>query len=73
MLPGVNAQQRLEVARHGILVRAGDEAEGAGRLVLDEPCPAGTLDASQCGVGLLLERLERSEVLVDGGLQDQFS
>jgi hypothetical protein len=68
VLPGVDAQQGLEVARDGVLVRAGDEAERARRLVLDEPGPAGALDAGEGRVGLLLEVLERAEVFVDGGL-----
>lgn len=68
VLPRVNAHQRLQVARHGVLVRAGDETEGAGCLVLDEPGPAGALDAGEGGVGLLLEVVEGAEVFVDGGL-----
>ena len=40
MLPGVDAEEGLEVACDGVLVGAGDEAQGAGRLVLDEPGPA---------------------------------
>ena len=68
MLPGVNAHQRLEVAGYGVLVRTGDETEGARGLVLHEPGPAGALDAGKGSVGLLLEILERPEVFVDGGL-----
>lgn len=72
MLPGVDAQQGLEVARDGVLVRAGDEAERARGLVLDEPGPAGALDAGEGRVGLLLEGVERAEVFVDGGLQTRY-
>ena len=68
MLPGINAQQRLEVADDGVLVRAGDNAQCARGLVLDEPGPAGTLDAGESSVGLLLEGLEGAKVLVDGSL-----
>lgn len=70
VLPGVNAHQGNKVAGNGVLVGAGDDAEGAGRLVLDEPGPAGALDASEGSVGLLLEVVERAEVLVDSGLRN---
>lgn len=63
MLPGVDAQQRLQVASYGVLVGAGDDTEGAGGLVLDEPGPTGTLDASESGIGLLLQVVERAKVL----------
>lgn len=69
VLPGVDAEQGLEVAGDGVLVGAGDEAEGARRLVLDEPGPAGALDAGESGVGLLLEVAKGTKVLVDGGLR----
>ena len=68
VFPGVNAHQGLEVAGDGVLVGAGDEAQSSRGLVLDEPCPAGALDASKSGVGLLLEVVEGAEVLVDGRL-----
>ncbi len=69
VLPGVYSKERLEVAGDGVLVGAGDEAEGAGGLVLDEPGPAGALDSGEGGVGLLLEVLEGAKVLVDGSLR----
>lgn len=68
VLPGVDAEQGLEVSGDGVLVGAGDEAEGARGLVLDQPGPAGALDAGEGGVGLLLEVVEGAKVLVDGGL-----
>lgn len=68
MLPGVDAQQRLKVAGDRVLIGAGDEGEVAGGLVLDDPGPAGALDASEGSVGLLLEVLEGAKVLVDGSL-----
>lgn len=68
MLPGVDAQQGLKVAGDRVLVGAGDEGEVAGGLVLDDPGPAGALDASEGSVGLLLEVLKGAEVLVDGSL-----
>lgn len=68
MLPGVDSQKRLQVAGDGVLVGASDEAEVSGRLVLDEPGPAGALDAGEGGVGLLLEVVEGGKVLLDGGL-----
>jgi hypothetical protein len=69
VLPGVDAEEGLVVAGDGVLVGAGDETEGARGLVLDEPGPAGALDAGEGGVGLLLEVLEGAEVLVDGSLR----
>ena len=68
VLPSVDTHEGLEVAGHGVLVGAGDETEGARGLVLDEPGPAGALDASQGGVGLLLQVLKGTKVLVDGRL-----
>lgn len=68
VLPGVDSQKRLQVAGDGVLVGASDEAEVSGRLVLDEPGPAGALDAGEGGVGLLLEVVEGGKVLLDGGL-----
>ena len=67
MLPGVNTQQRLQVSSNGVLVGAGDQAQSTRGLVLDEPSPAGALDASKSSVGLLLEVVEGAKVLGDGG------
>lgn len=69
MLPGVDAHEGLEVAGDGVLVGAGDDGEGARSLVLDEPGPAGALDAGEEGVGLLLEVVKGAKVFVDGGLE----
>lgn len=68
VLPGVDAQQGLKVAGDGVLVGTGDKTKIARGLVLDEPGPAGALDASEGSVGLLLEVLEGAKVLVNGGL-----
>ena len=68
VLPGVDAEEGLVVAGDGVLVGAGDDGEVARGLVLDEPGPAGALDAGEGGVGLLLEVFEGAEVLLDGGL-----
>jgi hypothetical protein len=70
VLPGVDAEEGLKVAGDGVLVQAGDDTEGARGLVLDQPGPAGALDAGEGGVGLLLEGLEGAKVLVDGGLRE---
>jgi hypothetical protein len=69
VLPGVDTQQGLEVAGDGVLVGAGDEAEGARGLVLDDPGPAAALDAGEGGVGLLAEVVEGAKVLGNGGLR----
>lgn len=71
MLPSINAHQRLEVAGDRVLAHASDEAQGARGLVLDQPSPAGALDASEGGVGLLLEVVERAKVFLDGSLDRQ--
>jgi len=68
VLPRVDTQERSKVTGDGVLVRAGDNAEGAGGLVLDEPGPAAALDAGEGGVDLLAEGVEGAKVLVDGGL-----
>jgi hypothetical protein len=70
VLPSVDAQQRDVVARHGVLVGAGDDLESAGRFVLRQPGPAAALDAGQGGVDLALQSLEGSEVAVDGSLNE---
>lgn len=68
MLPGINTQERLQIASDGVLVSTGDETKSTGRLVLDEPGPSRALNTSKSSVGLLLQVFERSEILVDGGL-----
>lgn len=68
VLPGVDAEEGLVVAGDGVLVGAGDDGEVARGLVLDEPGPAGALDAGEGGVGLLLEVFKGAKVLLDGGL-----
>lgn len=73
MLPGVDAQQGDQVAGDGVLVRAGDEAEGARLLVLGDPGPAAALDAGEGGVGLLDEGGVGAEVTLDGFLWARFT
>lgn len=69
VLPGVDTQQGDLVAGDGVLVGLGDDLQGAGLLVLDEPGPAAALDAGERGVDLGLQGAEGAEVLVDGGLE----
>ena len=71
MLPSIDTHERLKVSGNGILVGTSNDTQGAGGLVLDEPSPAGSLNASKGGVGLLLEGLEGAKVLVDGSLHSQ--
>lgn len=73
VLPRIDAEERLEVSGDGVLVGARDDAEGSRRLFLDEPGPAGALDAGKSRVGLLLEVGEGAKVLVDGGLSGRDS
>lgn len=68
MLPSVNAQQGGIVADNGILVRACNHLEGAGRLILDKPGPAAALNTGQSCVHLLLKIREGAKILVNGGL-----
>lgn len=68
MLPGVNTQQRFQISGDRILVGAGDKTKSARGLVLDEPGPTRALNASKRSIGLLLQVVERPEVLVDGSL-----
>lgn len=68
VLPGVDAQQGDQVAGDWVLVRAGDQAQGASLLVLGDPGPAAALDAGEGGVGLLDEGGVGAEVALDGFL-----
>lgn len=68
VLPGVDAQQGDQVAGDGVLVRAGDQAQGARLLVLGDPGPAAALNAGEGGVGLLDEGRVGAEVALDGFL-----
>lgn len=68
MLPGVNTQKRFQVSSDRVLVGAGDKTKSTRGLVLDEPGPARALNASKGSICLLLQVVERSEVLVDGSL-----
>jgi hypothetical protein len=65
VLPSINTKERLKSASDGVLVGSGDNGQSARVLVLDEPGPAGALDASEGSVGLLLERVEGAKVLLD--------
>ena len=69
MLPGVNAEQRSQIARDGVLVCASDDRELAGSAVLGEPSPATALDASQSRVELLLEGVKGAKLVADGRLK----
>ena len=66
MLPRINAQQRPELSHHRILVRVRLDPNRTGLRVLDQPRPAGALDAGQSGVELLLHGVEAAVGGVDG-------
>ena len=68
VLPGVDAKQRHVRPRDGVLVGARHQAQGARRLVLDQPRPAAALDARERRVGLLAEGVEGAKIRVDGFL-----
>lgn len=55
VLPSVDTQQWDQVASNRVLIRTGHKRQSAGLLVLGQPRPAATLDASEGSVGLLLE------------------
>ena len=65
VFPGIDTQQRHIVASNGILVGTRDDLQGASRLVLGQPGPAGALDAGQGRVDLGLEGVEAAEVALD--------
>jgi hypothetical protein len=65
VLPGVDAQQRNVGPGDRVLVGARHQAQGARRLVLDQPRPAAALDAGEGRVGLLAEGVEGAKVGVD--------
>ena len=65
VLPGVDAEDRAELADHGVLVGVGLDADVAGLHVLHQPGPAGALDASERGVELALQLVERAVGVVD--------
>lgn len=66
MLPSVNTEDGSELTNNGILVCVGSDLDGTGLGVLDQPSPAGALDAGQSGVELLLHRVEAAVVGFDG-------
>lgn len=65
MLPSVNSKDGAELANDGVLVGVGLDANVASLHVLHQPRPAGALDASQSGVELALELIERAVGVVD--------
>ena len=65
VLPSVNAENRAELADHGVLVGVCLDADVAGLHVLHQPCPAGALDAGESGVELALQLVERAVGVVD--------
>lgn len=73
MLPGVDTQEWLEVTGHGVLVQAGDHAQDAGALVLDQPGPPTALNTGQGGICLLLQGLDGAEVAVNSFLYAELS
>jgi hypothetical protein len=67
VLPGINTEDRAELADNGVLVGVGLDADVAGLHVLHEPGPAGALDAGERGVELALQLVERAVGLCDLG------
>jgi hypothetical protein len=66
VLPRINTEDGLELANNGILVCVCPDLDGTSLCVLNQPRPAGTLDACECGVELLLELVETAVGIVDG-------
>ena len=66
MLPRINAQQRPKLPHNSILVRIRPDPDGAGLRILDQPGPAGALDAGERGVEFLLHGVEAAVGGVDG-------
>ena len=67
MLPGVDTKDGAELANDRVLVGVGLDADVAGLHVLHQPRPAGALDASERGVELALQLVERAVGLGDLG------
>ena len=66
MLPRINTQQRPKLTNHSILIRVRLDADSASLCILDQPRPAGALDACERGVELLFQSIEATEAVVDG-------
>jgi hypothetical protein len=67
VLPGINTEDRTELADDGVLVGVRLDADVAGLHVLHQPGPAGALDAGERGVELALQFVERAVGLCDLG------
>jgi hypothetical protein len=69
VLPGINTEDGLELANDRVLVCVCPDLDGTSLCVLNQPRPAGTLDACKCGVELLLELIETAVGVVDGSCE----
>jgi hypothetical protein len=69
VLPSVDAEDGPELADDGVLVGVGADLEAARLGVLNEPGPAGALDAGEGRVEALLEGVEGAVRVVDGAGQ----
>ena len=63
MLPSINTQQRRILAHNRILIRICSNLNLSCLVILDQPCPATTLDTGESGVEF---GLERGEIAVRG-------
>lgn len=66
MLPGIDTENRADLADDGVLVGIRLDANAASLHVLNQPCPATALNASKGCVELLLEGVEAAVAVVDG-------
>ena len=68
MLPNVNTHNRHEARSgfEGVLVGAGGDLEEAGRLVVPEPAPSGSLYSDSLGGHIGLHGVEGAEGGIDG-------
>lgn len=70
VLPGINSQQRDQVASNRVLVCTGYKRQSAAVLVFGQPGPSAALNTGEGSVGLFLESREGPKVAVNGFLQE---
>jgi hypothetical protein len=66
VLPGVDSEQRPELAYHSVLVGICLDTNSAGLRVLHQPCPSRALNTRQCSIELLLHAIEAAIGGIDG-------
>jgi hypothetical protein len=65
MLPSIHSQNRSELPNHRILIRIRPNLHAPRLRILDQPRPPTPLNACQCSVELLLERIQAAIAVVN--------